>query len=122
MRVILSTKLEIRRVNGKIIAIYVYLKDKLEVNKELSSLTNWQKIKSHFSSEQETFPGVVDILMQVAHIGGLTKRQTTKFASDLYLEPPLKQFSLMDYKKAEDIIEAGYHYAIEQIESWNWQK
>ena len=83
MRVRLSTKLERRRGNGKIIAIDVDLKDKLEVNKELASLTNWQKIKTHFSSEQETIPGVVDILLKVAHIGGLTKRQTTQFSSDL---------------------------------------
>ena len=120
MRVRLSTALERRRGNGKIIAIDVDLKEEIQVDKDVHDISNWQKIKSHLDPKKESLPGIFDILMQVAHIGGLTKQQSTRFASDHYFEPPLSEFSLMDYKRAEEIIEAGYEYAKKQIEDWDW--
>ena len=119
MRQRLSTPLERRRGNGAIIAIDVDVKEAFEVNKEVTSLSAWNKFKSHFekakTKKKETLPGIVDILMQVAHIGGLAQRQRTKFSADIYFEPPLGDFGMMDYKSAEDIIEVGYNYAMEQI-------
>lgn len=120
MRLRLSTALERRRGNGTVIAIDVDIKEELQVAKELERLNNWTKLQSHFDPKKESLPGMFDILMQVAHIGGLTKRQSTRFSSDHYLEPPLSEFSLMDYKKAEDIIQAGYDYTVEQIKDWSW--
>jgi len=115
MRQRLSTALERRRGNGAIIAIDVDVKEAFEVNKEVTSLSAWDKLKSHFEKKNDALPGIVDILMQVAHIGGLAQRQRTKFSADIYFEPPLGSFGMMDYKKAEDIIEVGYKYAMEQI-------
>ena len=121
MRVRLSTALERRRGNGKIIAVDVDLKEDLQVPSSTEMLSNWNKVKSHFSSNQQSLPGIFDILLQVAHIGGLNKRHSTRFLSDFYLEPPLSEFSLMDYKKADAIIHACYEYALEQTSNWDWQ-
>ena len=119
MRQRLSTPLERRRGNGAIIAIDVDVKEAFEVNKEVTSLSAWNKLKSHFekpkAKKKEVLPGIVDILMQVAHIGGLAQRQRTKFSADIYFEPPLGNFGMMDYKSAEDIIQVGYNYAMDQI-------
>lgn len=120
MRVRLSTALERRRGNGKVIAVDVDLKEDLRVPETTSALSNWNKVKSHLNSNDQPLPGIFDILLQVAHIGGLHKRQNTKFLSDYYLEPPLRHFSLMDYKKAEAIIKAGYDYTLRQISEWDF--
>jgi predicted acylesterase/phospholipase RssA/CRP-like cAMP-binding protein len=117
MRQRLSTPLERRRGNGAVIAIDVDVKDAFEVDKGVTALSTWNKLKSHFEKHSDNLPGIVDILMQVAHIGGLAQRQSTKYAADIYFEPPLSNFSIMDYKSAEDIIEVGYEYALKQIES-----
>lgn len=115
MRQRLSTPLERRRGNGAVIAIDVDVKESFAVNKDVTALSTWNKLRSHFEKGQEKLPGIVDILMQVGHIGGLAQRQQTKYAADIYFEPPLSEFSIMDYKRAEEIIEVGYQYAQEQI-------
>lgn len=115
MRQRLSTPLERRRGNGAVIAIDVDVKEAFAVNKKVTSLSTWKKLGSHFKKNQQTLPGIVDILMQVGHIGGLAQRQRTKFAADIYFEPPLSDFGMMDYKSAEQIIEVGYNYAMEHI-------
>lgn len=117
MRQRLSTPLERRRGNGAVIAIDVDVKEAFEVNKDVKSLSTWNKLRSHIEKKQEKLPGIVDILMQVGHIGGLAQRQQTKFAADIYFEPPLSDYSIMDYKRAEDIIEVGYQYALKQIDA-----
>lgn len=116
MRQKLSTPLERRRGNGLVIAIDVDLKDRFGVDTELEEISPWQKVKSHFTKEKDTLPGIVDILMQVAHVGGLSQRNFTKRSADIYLEVPLSQFKMMDYKKAEQIIEAGYQFAMKEID------
>jgi predicted acylesterase/phospholipase RssA/CRP-like cAMP-binding protein len=115
MRQRLSTPLERRRGNGLVVAIDVDVKERFSVDQQTKDLSAWGKLKSHFSRTTDTLPGIVDILMQVAHIGGLSQRQQTKRGADIYLEPPLAEFKIMDYKKAEKIIEVGYQYANQQI-------
>lgn len=114
MRQRLSTPLERRRGNGLVVAIDVDVKERFSVDADTKELTAWGKLKSHFSPTN-TLPGIVDILMQVAHIGGLSQRAFTKRGADIYLEPPLSDFKIMDYKKAEQIIAVGYDYATKQI-------
>lgn len=122
MRLRLGTALERRRGNGKVIAIDVDLKEQLLVSEHVQELNNVTKLKSWFAKEQTKVPGLIDILMQVAHIGGIAKGHQAKFAADLYLQPQLQHFGLMDYKKAELIIAAGYEYASAQIKEWSWHK
>lgn len=116
MRQKLSTPLERRRGNGLVIAIDVDRKDRFGVDADLEEISPWQKVKSHFSKDKDTLPGIVDILMQVAHVGGLSQRNFTKRSADIYLEVPLAKFKMMDYKKADKIIEAGYQFALSEID------
>ena len=116
MRQKLSTPLERRRGNGLVIAVDVDVKGRFAVNEQLDEISPWQKVKSHFSKTTDTLPGIVDILMQVAHVGGLSQRDYTKRSADIYLEVPLSNFKMMDYKKAESIIEAGYQFALAEID------
>jgi NTE family protein/lysophospholipid hydrolase len=115
MRQRLSTPNERRRGHGAVVAIDVDLKEPFSVHKKVTDLSAWNKLKATLNSKHQSIPGIVDILMQVAHVGGLAQRQRTKFSADIYFEPPLTNFNMMDYKKAEQIIDVGYQYTLEQI-------
>lgn len=116
MRQRLSTPLERRRGNGLVIAIDVDVRGRFSVDSSTTELSTWKKVKSHFNSNQDTLPGIVDIMLQVAHIGGLSQRPHTKRGADIYLEPPLSDFKIMDYKKAEQIIEVGYQFTLDHLD------
>lgn len=118
MRTRLGTKLERRRGNGTIIAIDVDVKDDLTVDEQLSEVSSWDAIKGRIVPSSPKIPGLANILMHVAHIGGLAQRFRTKSAADYYLEPPVGGFPMMAYKSAEQIIEAGYEYTVQQLEKW----
>ena len=37
---------------------------------------------------------------------------------DYYLQPPVSQFRLMAYNRAEVLAEVGFDYAVREIETW----
>jgi predicted acylesterase/phospholipase RssA len=38
--------------------------------------------------------------------------------ADLYLQPPVNGYSLMDYKNAAKIAESGYQYGLVEFQNW----
>jgi predicted acylesterase/phospholipase RssA len=42
--------------------------------------------------------------------------------ADLCLHPPIDKFSLMDFPKLDQIVEAGYDYTREVLEKWDGTK
>ncbi|MCP4422137.1 MAG: hypothetical protein GY805_36460 [Chloroflexi bacterium] len=42
----------------------------------------------------------------------------TKRIVDLYLEPPVNKFGLLDFDKINQLADIGYHYAIGEIGLW----
>ncbi|MCX9157152.1 patatin-like phospholipase domain-containing protein [Niveibacterium sp. 24ML] len=121
MRTRLGTRLEKRRGNGTVIAIDVDVREALQVSAEMRRLSPWRKIKGHLSSDAAPTPGIGDILYRASHMGGLTQRGRTISMADHYLEPPVAEFALMAYRRANEIVEAGYRYACTEIEKWDRQ-
>jgi hypothetical protein len=76
-------------------------------------------MKSQWSSSAAPSPSIASILYYAGHIGGASQRTQTMAGADHYLMPPVSEFSLMSYRRANDIAEVGYRYAIEQIQQWN---
>jgi predicted acylesterase/phospholipase RssA/CRP-like cAMP-binding protein len=118
MRMRLGTALERRRGNGTIIAIDVDVQDAMEVDPSLTRLSAWSTLKGYFSPQTHWSPGIADILYRAGHIGGLNQRSRTIAQADLYLEPPVAEFSMMSYRKADDIAEIGYRYAMKSLRKW----
>ncbi|APW38819.1 hypothetical protein RD110_17720 [Rhodoferax koreense] len=118
MRMRLGTPLEKRRGNGTIIAIDVDVREEMGVDPSLTRLSVRHTLKGFFRKPENPTPGIADILYRAGHIGGLNQRAHTVAQSDHYLEPPVANFSLMAYKRADEIIEVGYRHAIEAISSW----
>jgi NTE family protein/lysophospholipid hydrolase len=121
MRVRLGTPLEKRRGNGIVIAIDVDVPQALGVDPTLTRLTLWRTIKSYLSPGAYASPGIASILYCAGHIGGARQRSQTIAQADHYLVPPVSEFSLMSYRRADEIVDVGYRYAIENISQWKHQ-
>lgn len=119
MRVRLGTPLEKRRGNGTIIAIDVDVRDRLGADPELTRLSVWSTLKGYFSPGAHPSPSIAAILYSAGHIGGANQRGRTISQADHYLEPPVAEFSLMGYKRSQEIADVGYRYAIEKIAKWS---
>ena len=52
-----------------------------------------------------------------AFVGGINSRIRRKEAglADLYLEVPVGRWGILDFNSREDIIKAGYEYALEAL-------
>ena len=122
MRARLGTPLERRRGNGTVIAIDVDVLEPMRVDPSLSRLSVWSTIKGYFSPQTHPSPGIADILYRAGHIGGLNQRSRTIAQADLYMEPPVKAFALMAYRRADEIAEVGYQYAMKHIKQWKRQE
>lgn len=119
MRLRLGAKLERRRGNGTVIAIDVDVAEPLQVEEDRERIRLGDKLRSSFGGREPPMPGIGQILYRAGHIGGMAQRQKTIAQSDFYLEPPTSDFSLMGYKRADEIIERGYEYARGQIAHWD---
>ena len=120
MRQRLGTPLERRRGNGTVIAIDVDVQEPLEAPVDKTHLRPMDKLRSSLGRGQ-SLPGIGDILYRAGHLGGLMQRSKTVSLSDFYLEPPVSAYSLMAYKRADEIVACGYEYAVKAIAAWDRQ-
>jgi NTE family protein/lysophospholipid hydrolase len=118
MRTRLGVPLEKRRGNGTVVAIDVDVQEDMVVDRQTRRLTMWGKLRSWLQRQPSEVPSIADILYRAGHIGGIAQRDRTMAAADLYLQPPVKHFALMDYKRAADIAEVGYRHALERLALW----
>lgn len=118
MRRRLGAKQERRRGNGTVIAIDVDVAEPMAVDPELLRMGAGDKLRAALG-QRAALPSIGQILYRAGHIGGMVQRGRTIAQSDFYLEPPVSDFSLMAYKRAEEIVERGYAYAKAQIAAWD---
>ena len=65
-------------------------------------------------------PTIFDLLMRTTIIGSISKTNAVKTQADLYIQPPLSQFKLLDFKALEKIVDVGYHYTKQCLEEWDF--
>jgi NTE family protein/lysophospholipid hydrolase len=116
MRGRLGTALERRRGNGTIIALDVDVKEDLTVDPKMTSLKNWDVIRSRFDKKAPPVPGLKRILSYANQMGGLAQRRRIMSLADYYLELPVSHFSMTAYPKAEEIIDIGYEHTLGKIQ------
>lgn len=119
MRRRLGAKMERRRGNGTVIAIDVDVQEPLQVGSGLQRLGARDKLRDSLRRGERELPSIGQILYRAGHIGGMAQRSRTLALSDFYLEPPTADFSMMAYKRADEIVERGYRFAQQQIASWD---
>jgi NTE family protein/lysophospholipid hydrolase len=119
MRGRLGTPLERRRGNGRVIAVDVDVRENLCVHPETTRLSVWRTLKGYLRASGEVSPSIAAILYRAGHIGGMHERARTMAMADYCLEPPVSAYPLMAYRRADEIAEAGYRYAMEEIAGWD---
>jgi len=70
------------------------------------------------SQESINVPNILDLLMRTTMVGSIHKTNAVKTNADLYLQPPLVRFKLLDFKALDEIVEVGYEYARKKLEGW----
>jgi predicted acylesterase/phospholipase RssA len=63
-------------------------------------------------------PTIIEILLRTTLLASSARAGQTRSAGDFYLQPPLAEFSLMDFDVLERAAQIGYEYTLQQIEAW----
>ncbi len=66
----------------------------------------------------ESFPNIFHIALRSVFLHGVFDAEKIKQSVDLYIEPPLEQFSFLSMGAFDSIVKLGYHAARPAIESW----
>ncbi|MCA1579805.1 MAG: cyclic nucleotide-binding domain-containing protein [Acidobacteria bacterium] len=68
----------------------------------------------------ETFrlPSIMEILSRASSLGSVAQVERLKRQANLYLQPPLDQYSIFSFKSIEELAQAGYDYASPAIQEW----
>jgi CRP-like cAMP-binding protein/predicted acylesterase/phospholipase RssA len=70
------------------------------------------------SQKSHNVPNILDLLMRTTMVGSIHKTNAVKIEADLYLQPPVDRFKLLDFKALDKIVEVGYEYAKKKLEGW----
>lgn len=67
-------------------------------------------------------PTLSRVILQVTTLASRKEVQHARKLADLYLNPPLEGFDLLDWHKMREIAEAGYRHALPRIQEWLTQQ
>lgn len=64
-----------------------------------------------------SMPGIVQIFMRSTFLASAHHAQQVNAMADIVLKPPVKHIGVLDWKKLEEAIEAGYRHTMEHVET-----
>jgi len=62
---------------------------------------------------------VLDILMRTPMLASANRTDEVKRSVDLYLEPPIDDFGMLEFEKMADLVEIGYVYTMATAAGWS---
>jgi len=101
---------------GFVIAVDVSTQKNLTIDyKEFPS--PWKFLRSRISPfiKSINVPTLKDLLTQSTMLSSIHTTKVIKKDIDFYLKPPVDKYKMLDLKKYKEIVETGYHYAIDKI-------
>ena len=80
----------------------------------------WRILRSRMNPFEPAIkvPGISVTMMRTLMVASERKSREVERMADFYLRPPIDRFRLDDFARLEEIAEAGYEYACEQIRAW----
>lgn len=80
----------------------------------------WQYLASRFlpGRKRLQMPGLLEIVARSEALNSIIKANQMRRRIPLYLEPPIKDFGLFDFKAMDSITEVGYEYTKTTIAEW----
>jgi hypothetical protein len=58
------------------------------------------------------------IFARLVRLGGVAQIQEIRSAADLYLSPPLAQFTFRDFGRAEALANVAYEHTLSEMQQW----
>ena len=68
--------------------------------------------------KKPALPSLFDIVARSAMLSSASNTNVIRDQVDLYLDIPMDQFGMSDVKSFHQIIDTGYQFACQQIETW----
>jgi predicted acylesterase/phospholipase RssA/CRP-like cAMP-binding protein len=65
-------------------------------------------------------PGIFEIMLRASLLGSAGQSQHNRTVADIYLNPPVEDFGLLQFKSFDEIVAAGYEYASQQMDDKGW--
>ncbi len=106
---------------GPVIAVDVSSSIDLEVKTRYrDSLSGWKVLyhKMNPFVKSLNVPHLIDILMRTTELSSVALQHEHLRMADLYLAPPVKNFGILEFDAAEQIINIGYKFARKKINEW----
>lgn len=106
---------------GQVIAVHVGTADSAPNIQPFDyAVSGWKSLLRWLSpwSVNSSAPAISEILLQSMSITNNQSAKVTKHIVDLYLEPPVKSFGLLDFNEIESLVKIGFEYARKEIADW----
>jgi len=106
---------------GTVVAVDVSSKNDLLVDESCTPIPSpWKIIWSRINPFTKTIeaPSILSIMGRASLLGSINKRNEVMKEVDLYLNPPVSDFGMLDNDSLKEIAEAGYRYAKDKVAEW----
>jgi hypothetical protein len=95
------------------------LRAELHVDRALAVAPNgpmplWRSLRRKGSP----VPTIAAIMARTAILGGVHAREEVRRRADLYLQAPVEDYGVFDWRSMERLVEVGYEHARGEIASW----
>jgi predicted acylesterase/phospholipase RssA len=112
-----------QRSNGAVIAVDVSPKVDLTVSSDgATEVSGWQqmwaRVRNTKGPSTMYLPSIVEILSRAVLLSSVRDSQAMGQQADLYLHPPVDNIPMGAFKSIDEVVELGYRYAMEHVESW----
>ncbi len=108
---------------GWVIAVDVSLDRDLEM-REAALPSPWKVLRNWLNPFGKPFnlPNIVDLMMRTTLLASVQKTESVKKIVDLYIQPPVGQFGLMQFDSFDAIAAAGYQHAKTALAAWRLEQ
>ncbi len=108
---------------GWVIAVDVSLDRDLEM-REAALPSPWKVVRNWFNpfGKPIDLPNIVDLMMRTTLLASVQKTESVKKLVDLYIQPPVGEFGLMQFGSFGAIAAAGYQHAQTALRDWKVER
>jgi NTE family protein/lysophospholipid hydrolase len=108
---------------GWVIAVDVSLDRDLEM-RQAALPSPWKVLLNWVNpfAKRLDLPTIGNLMVRTTLLASVQKTETMKKLVDLYIQPPVGRFGLMQFSAFEDIADAGYAYARSMLKDWIAQR
>ena len=80
----------------------------------------WEVLRSRFTpgALPVRFPSLFEVALRASMLTSVHRAKLTMEEADLCLHPPIDRFGLLDFDRLDAIVETGYAYTREMLQSW----